>query len=158
MIRFCLFFLSLLFCAVDMSAQVIRKVSVTDLETYIRKSDHPMLVNFWATYCVPCIEEIPYFQKEVVKHRHLELLLVSLDLPDYYPEKILAFAKKNHYTGTIFWLNETNADFFCPKIDKNWSGGIPASLFVNNKTGFTKFFEQQLSPGQVAENCKILSR
>jgi len=138
------------------NAQSIKKVSITDLENYITKSDHPILVNFWATYCEPCVAEIPNFQNEVKKYKNIELLLVSLDLPDYYPSKIASFARWKNFTASIFWLNETNADYFCPKIDKSWSGGIPSSLFVNNKTGYKKFFESQLTIAQLQENCRAL--
>jgi hypothetical protein len=75
----------------------------------------------------------------------VELLLVSLDLPDYYPAKIESFATKQKFTAPIMWLNENNADVFCPVIDKKWSGAIPASLFVNNATGYRKFIEAQVT-------------
>jgi thiol-disulfide isomerase/thioredoxin len=106
-----------------------------------------MIINFWATFCKPCIAEIPYFQEEVKKHQKdsLQLLLVSLDLREYYPGKIKNFAVKMQFKAPIVWLNETNADYFCPKIDSAWSGAIPSTLFVNNKTGYRKFFEEQLS-------------
>ncbi|MBL7693351.1 MAG: hypothetical protein JNK91_00825, partial [Ferruginibacter sp.] len=68
-----------------------------------------------------------------------------LDLPSYYPAKIAAFAKKNKYTAKIVWLNETNADHFCPMIDKSWSGAIPATIVVNNKKGYRKFMEAEMS-------------
>ena len=72
------------------------------------------------------------------------MLLVSLDLPDYYPGKIKAFAKKNNYATNLAWLSETNADIFCPMIDKKWSGAIPATIIVNNKTGYRKFVEDEM--------------
>jgi hypothetical protein len=77
------------------------------------------------------------------------LVLVSLDLPDYYPEKIGDFVKKQGYTARILWLNETNADYFCPRVDTRWTGGIPSSLFINNKTHYRRFFDRQLTEPQV---------
>ena len=132
-------------------AQEIKKLKATELEAYISQCDHPLIVNFWATFCVPCNKEIPYFQSTVDRYKDngVELLLVSLDLPDYYPSRIAAFAKKNHYKANLAWLNETDADYFCPKIDKRWSGGIPSSLFINNKTHYRQFFDRQLTEGQV---------
>jgi thiol-disulfide isomerase/thioredoxin len=128
------------------SAQEIKKIKITDLEKTIAEAKTPLIVNFWATFCVPCIEEIPYFQEEVKKHAadSVQLILVSLDLPDDYA-KIAPFATRRKFTATIVWLNETNADYFCPKVDRKWSGAIPSSLFINNKTGYRKFYEEQLS-------------
>ncbi len=127
--------------------QEIKKIKITELQKTIAESKTPMIIVFWATFCKPCVEEIPYFQEEVKKHAkdNLKLLLVSLDLEDYYPAKIRTFVAKRKFTSPIVWLNESNADYFCPKIDSAWSGAIPASLFVNNKTGYRKFFEDQLS-------------
>jgi thiol-disulfide isomerase/thioredoxin len=138
----------------QLRAQGIKKIKIEELTDYIDKSDHPLIVNFWATYCLPCIHEIPYFQAETKKYekKGVELLLVSLDLSDYYPLKIAAFVNKQQYVATLFWLDESNADHFCPKIDKNWSGGIPSTLFVNNKTGYRRFFERQLTEPQLKEN------
>jgi thiol-disulfide isomerase/thioredoxin len=131
--------------------KAIEKVKITDLESYIANSDHPLIVNFWATFCVPCNHEIPYFQTGVNKYKDqkVELILVSLDLPTYYPEKIAEFAKKSDYTARILWLNETDADYFCPKVDQRWSGGIPSSLFINNATHYRRFFDRQLTEPQV---------
>ena len=131
--------------------KAIEKVKITDLESYIVNSDHPLIVNFWATFCVPCNHEIPYFQSHAEKFRDqkVELILVSLDLPAYYPEKIADFAKKSDYRARILWLNETDADYFCPKVDQRWTGGIPCSLFINNKTHYRRFFDRQLTEPQV---------
>lgn len=127
-------------------AQPVRKVSITELETIIRESKTPLIVNFWATYCQPCIEEMPYFQRMVAGHRRdsVRLLLVSLDMGDDYA-KVRPFIVNRKVTAPVLWLNETNADYFCPKIDSTWSGAIPATIFVNNKTGYRRFYEGQVS-------------
>lgn len=127
-------------------AQTIKKWKIEDLVAYIDRSEKPTMVNFWATYCVPCIEEIPYFQELTKKYKAngVELLLVSLDFAELYPARIAAFAKKRKFYAPIVWLDEENADHFCPKIDSSWSGVMPATLFVNNKTGFRSFYEEQI--------------
>lgn len=137
-------------------AQDIKKVKITELETYIHQCDHPLIVNFWATFCAPCVKEIPYFQSTAARYKDqgVELLLVSLDLPAYYPEKIRSFAQQNRYTVPIVWLNETNADYFCPKVDSSWSGGLPSSLFINNKAHFRRFYDRQLTDLQVEPAIK----
>jgi thiol-disulfide isomerase/thioredoxin len=134
----------------------VQKIKITELQEYIAKSDHPLIVNFWATFCVPCNKEIPYFQSTVGRYKDqgVELILVSLDLPDYYPAKISDFARKQGYTARLMWLNETDADYFCPKVDPHWSGGIPSSLFVDNKTHYRRFFDRQLTEPQVELEIK----
>jgi thiol-disulfide isomerase/thioredoxin len=128
-------------------SQAVKKIKITDLEKTIAESKTPLIVSFWASWCKPCLEEIPYFMEEAKLHKNdgLQLLLVSLDMKDAFPAQILNTVKKRKITVPVQWLDETNADYFCPKIDPKWSGAIPASLFINNKTGYHKFFEEQLS-------------
>ncbi len=116
------------------------------VQHFEQKNDSIYVINFWATFCKPCVAEIPGFIKitDKYKDQKVKLLLVSLDLPSYYPDKIAAFATKNNFTTNIAWLEETNADYFCPMIDKSWGGSIPATIIVNSKTGYRKFFESEM--------------
>jgi len=141
------FLIPLLFFSIFSDAQEVKAVKVTELSKTIKESKTPLIVNFWATFCVPCIQEMPYFQEMArqYKSENVSLVFVSLDLKEAYPSKVNAMAKKLQLTFPVVWLNETNADYFCPKIDTTWSGGMPSSLFVNNATGYHKFFEDQLS-------------
>lgn len=139
-------------------AQEIQKWKLSDLKIAIKNADKPTVFNFWATFCQPCVKEIPYFQ-ELVKHYDstgVKLILVSLDLKEAYPQKIQSFAEKHGFNSSIKYLDETNADLFCPAVDKSWSGSIPASLFINNKTGYRKFFEEELSREKFATELKNL--
>lgn len=151
---FFLLLTSVLFC------QEIKKVKITDIEEYIKKSDHPIVVSFWATWCAPCVEEIPWLQSAVEKNKtgKVELVLVSLDFPNFYPKKIADVVKQKKFAGTLFWLDETNADYFCPKIDAKWDGAIPATLLINNKTGYRKFFNRQLTERQVEPEISSLMK
>ena len=149
--------LLLLFTSIiSAKGQTIASWKVIKLQDYISKSDSVLVINFWATFCKPCAEEIPYFQTIVDKYKDqkVKLLLVSLDLKDEFPDRIKAFAVKNNYTNQIVWLNETNADYFCPKVDKAWMGGIPSTLIINPKTGYRKFFEQQLRAEEFEKELK----
>ena len=140
------------------AGQEVKKIKITDLEKTIATSKTPLIINFWATFCKPCVEEIPYFQEAIKKNKKdsIRLLLVSLDLQNFYPTKIKSFAVKRKFTAPIFWLDEYNADYFCPKVDSAWSGAIPASLFINNKTGYRKFFEEQLSKEKLEKEIKAI--
>ena len=138
--------------------QDIPKWKIGDLEAYIKNSNKPTVVNFWATFCKPCIKEIPHFQKLVSQYEKdsVQLLLVSLDMPEMYPEKIKTFANKFKITVPVIFLDETNADIFCPVIDEKWSGAIPATLFINNKIGYRKFFEKEMPEQEFKTELKGL--
>lgn len=127
-------------------AQKIRKVKMDDVIKMIDTSSVPIIVNFWASWCAPCVHEIPWFEKAVaeLKDKPVKVVLVSLDFASDYPDKLKAFVKEKGYQSTIVWLNETDANLFCPKIDSTWSGTIPATIMVNNKTHFKQFFGEQI--------------
>ena len=144
-----LFLISLICLALvnNSMAQDIPKWKIADVEKYIQDNPNKVLViNMWATFCKPCVEEIPAFIKltDQYKKNGVELLLVSLDLPSHYPKKIASFAKKQSFNAPIVWLDETNADYFCPLIDPKWSGSIPATLIIYPKTGYRAFFEEEI--------------
>lgn len=153
-----LFIGSFLLLASTAFSQIIKKVKVTEVEEYVKNSDHPIVLNCWATWCAPCIEEIPYFMETVKKYsdQKVELLLVSLDFASSYPTKIQEQIKKKKFDATFFWLNETNADYFCPRIDPKWDGTLPSTLFVNPKTGYRQFFGRPLTDRQVELEVKKL--
>ena len=152
---FLFFLLSMHFFAFT---QQIKKMKAEELNAYIAKSEKPLVVSFWATWCSSCNEEIPYFIS-TIKEKYkteVELLLVSLDIKSYYPGRIASFAAKRNYNAPIIWLNESNADIFCPLIDAKWSGAIPSTLMINNKKQYREFYEVGMSPLQFERNLKIL--
>lgn len=137
--------------------QLIPRVKMAEVvNTYSRKTDSVYVINFWATFCRPCVGEIPHFISITNRYaaQKVKLLLVSLDLKEDYPAKIRAFAKQRHFNANMAWLNETNADVFCPMIDKSWSGAIPATIMVNARTGYRKFFEAELSAEEFEKALK----
>ena len=145
-IRSLLLFL-ILWPVLRMEAQDIRRVKIAELDQLIRQTTHPVIVNFWATWCKPCVEELPSLIREMKAHKEdsLQLILVSLDDKETYPAKLKTFIQERNYEGSFLWLDETNADLFCPVIDTAWSGAIPATLFLHKKNNYRMFVESKLS-------------
>ncbi len=151
-------YILILFCCLSATslAQNIEKWKITNINNLIEKSeDEVFVINFWATFCVPCIEEIPHLIKysKLYKKDKVTLYLVSLDFSENYT-KIKKFVTGKKYDANIRWLNETDADYFCPIIDKSWSGAIPATLIVNKKSGYRKFYEKKLSAPEIEHAIK----
>jgi thiol-disulfide isomerase/thioredoxin len=149
-------FIALLSSALQ--AQTIRKIKMNDLLKRIDTTSVPLVVNFWATWCGPCVRELPWFEKNVaaMKEKKIKLLLVSLDYAGDYPKGIAAFAKRNGIVSEIIWLDETNPDDFCPKLDKRWQGTIPVSLMVNHTKNYRHFYNQQLPEPKLLQELNKL--
>ncbi|MEJ8844130.1 TlpA disulfide reductase family protein [Lacibacter sp. H375] len=153
-----LLFISVLILIITSAdAQPIKRWKIDDLLQYADSNDSVLVINFWATFCGPCIAEIPYFHSITSKYKkqNVKLLLVSLDFKEYYPKRIRDFANKRKYTAEIVWLDEEKPDDFCPRIDKNWTGSMPATLFINKKTGYRKFVEAEMKPEDLEREVRL---
>jgi len=148
---------SLVLSVQSVAAQTIPSWKLKDLQAAMQ-TDKPTVINFWATFCKPCIEELPHFMElaKQYKKEGVEFIFVNLDVKEAYPKKISAFINKRGLKEKVVFLNETDADLFCPAVDARWSGAIPATVFINNKAGYKNFVEDQLTKEQLEKEIKLL--
>ena len=154
--RTAILFICFLLLGYSSLAQQPPRWKIGDLQQFIEQTQRPLIVNFWATYCVPCVQEIPYFESVSRKYakNQLKLLLVSLDLEKDYPDKVQDFVKRKNIQSQVVWLDETDADYFIPKIDSSWSGALPATLFM--APGMTRpiFFDHPITRKELEATIK----
>lgn len=107
-----------------------------------RKDDKTYIINFWATWCAPCIKELPYFEKinQEGKANNRKVILVSLDMPSMWKSKLIPFIRNKDIKSEVVVLDDPDQNSWIPKINKNWSGAIPATLIYNRNK--RKFYEQ----------------
>ena len=137
----------LLSASMVFAQQSIPSLKIDDLEKLVQSGDSAYVVNLWATWCAPCVQEIPTFEQQAVelKGKPVKFIFVSLDMSDAYPGDIESFAKRSKMRSPIVWLNEPNANSFASRIDPRWKGSIPCTIFINPKKGYRKFVEGQMS-------------
>lgn len=127
-------------------------VNFDELEPLLHKtSDSVYVINFWATWCVPCRKELPEFQKlHQDKSQHIvNVLLVSLDFPNQIESTLLPFLEKNNITIPVVLLNDPNSNVWIDRVDPAWSGALPATLIYRNQSKL--FFEKELNYNSLIE-------
>jgi thiol-disulfide isomerase/thioredoxin len=145
-----LFFLVIvLSCSVG-QAQV-QLVRLAELQKIIDSpSDQIKVINFWATWCAPCIKELPLFEKLTLDRKDIKVTLVSMDIDlDPNPEKVNKFVARKNIKSSVVILNERNPNDWIDKIEKEWSGALPATLVINTKNGKRKFVEKEMHEGDL---------
>ncbi|MCG2612447.1 TlpA family protein disulfide reductase [Flavobacterium sp. SM15] len=115
-------------------------------EPYLHKNDGTTyVINFWATWCLPCVKELPYFEQlnEKYKNQNVKVILVSMDMPKKVETSLIPFVIKKKLQSEVLHLDDPDANAWIEKVDKNWSGAIPATVIYNDKT--RKFYEQSFT-------------
>jgi len=107
-----------------------------------QKDDKVYIVNFWATWCAPCVKELPYFEKinKEYHDKNVEVILVSLDFPHLYESKLKPFIVEHDIKSKVIALDDVDMNTWIPIVNPDWSGSIPATLIYKNDK--SKFFEQ----------------
>ncbi|NME69641.1 TlpA family protein disulfide reductase [Flammeovirga aprica] len=105
---------------------------------FSHKDDTLRVINFWATWCKPCVKELPYFeqldQEFKAKGQKAKVVLISLDMNE---KNISNYIKKKNLTTPTLWLDDPDGNAWLGKVNPNWDGAIPVTLIIDkNKTVF----------------------
>lgn len=112
-------------------------MSFGEFEPYLKQSnDTTYVLNFWATWCKPCMEELPFFEKLIpaVAGKPVKVVLVSMDFPKDYQRKLLPFVLQRNLQKNVVALGDLDYDAWIEKVSGQWDGAIPFTL-VYNKSG-----------------------
>ena len=134
------FSLLLLFSNAIFSQEVAIFDNYSNLENAILKKENTIyVVNFWATWCGPCVKELPHFEQLNTENKKVKVVLISLDFKNQFESKLLPFLKKKNIKSEVVLLTDKDYNTWLPMVDKDWSGSIPATLIIKNgKKYFTE--------------------
>ena len=125
----------LLFSCNNPSKEIIEVVDFDGLYSKIDLLvDKTYVSNFWATWCAPCVKELPHFEEvnREFKDKNTEVILVSLDFPSQIESKLKPYLRKNKVKSKVILLDDSKMNTWVPKVSEQWDGGIPATLIVNS--------------------------
>ena len=139
------------------NGQSVEVIKVPDLQQLMeQESEEVQVINFWATWCAPCIKELPYFEKARESYADkIKVHLVSLDFADQL-EKVNRFASRKALKSNLYLLDNVDYNSWIDKVDPSWTGAIPATLIINPKTGERKFVESEMKEEELNAIIKEL--
>lgn len=138
------------------------KVPISDfkgIEKWMNKqNDTVYVINFWATWCAPCVKEFPVFEQFAKdnKAEKVKVLMVNLDFPDQYDSRLLPFLKNRKSSLDVIMLDDPNQNYWISKVDSTWSGSLPATLIYGNRKRV--FLEKELTYDELKIELRNISQ
>jgi thiol-disulfide isomerase/thioredoxin len=127
-------------------------------QKYFNKSDNKVhVINFWATWCKPCVKELPFIDALTDKYpNEIKVTLVSLDFPRKMDTKLKPFITQNNLVSEVVLLDDGKVNEWINEVDVSWSGAIPATVIFYNgkKLFFEKEFQSMAEIEDIINNLK----
>ena len=120
------------------------------------EDDRTYVINFWATWCKPCIEELPYFEDLQAENKDIKVILISLDFPDKLESQLKPFIVEKKLKSQVVLLDDPYENEWIPKIDSTWSGAIPATLIFNKSKRI--FYERSFTKISLMEEIEKFTK
>lgn len=110
-------------------------------------TDTVWVLNFWATWCGPCVAELPSFEKlnREYASQKVQVILVSNDFKKQVDSKVNPFVAKKKLKSRVVFMDESNPNNWIDRVSPEWSGAIPATLIISKRKDKYLFFEKQLT-------------
>jgi thiol-disulfide isomerase/thioredoxin len=128
-------------------SQKIEYIKVPGLERILNNPDNKLfIINFWATWCPPCVKEFPDFEKVSKEYdtTQVKFIMVSLDFPSQVNTNLLPFLKKNKVSLNVAVMTDLDYNSWIDKVDASWQGDIPATIIFNNSKKLRHFHSGEL--------------
>ena len=131
------------------------KIAVHSFDTFksllSQKNDTTYVVNFWATWCEPCVAEMPYFEQLLSNYQSepIKVILVNLDMRTMWQNRLLPFLEKKNLSSEVVILDDPRQNKWIPQVEENWGGGIPATLIYRGER--RAFYEKSFTYEELEE-------
>jgi thiol-disulfide isomerase/thioredoxin len=141
-------------------AQEVKLIKWPDMEKMLHSAtDTTYIFNFWATWCVPCVKELPYLLRVAHenKNKKIRLILISIDFKKQFESRLIPFVAEHNIDTDVFLLDEPDYNSWIDKVDSSWNGAIPATLILNNRKSKRAFYEKDFEYNEFSEIVKSIN-
>ena len=118
-----------------------------------QQREHPLLVNFWATFCDPCRDEFPDLVKIDKDYRPLALEFITISLDDVSEIKteVPKFLGSMKATMPAYLLDIPDPQLAIDLVDPRWQGSLPATFLYNEKGEIVYSHIGRIKPAELRE-------
>jgi thiol-disulfide isomerase/thioredoxin len=137
----------------ELSGQAIQRIDADEIAALSSLSDDTTYVlNFWATWCSPCVKEIPIFEKlhKDKIYPNIKVILVSLDFVNQLEIRVIPFLEEKEISAEVKIMTDTDYNAWIDRVDPSWTGAIPATLIYNQDRRV--FLEKELSYNELVKH------
>jgi len=109
----------------------VRVVGIADVQEFIgRHRGEVIVINVWATWCVPCVEEMPDLVT-LSREDHVRVVGISIDDPEEIHSKVVPFLRKHAVPYPVFVKAAGGDEAFINALNKDWTGAVPATFLYD---------------------------
>jgi thiol-disulfide isomerase/thioredoxin len=96
------------------------------------EADETLVINFWATWCQPCVEELPYFER-LARETDARVVMISLDFKKDVATRLKKFVEERDLKLPVIALADGDYNSWIDRVDPSWGGAIPVTLICRGK-------------------------
>ena len=121
-----------------------------------QKTDTTYVINFWATWCKPCVAELPFFieQEKQLSNKPFKFYFISLDFKKDFATRLIPFLEKHNINSAVYLLDEPDYNGWIDKVDNRWQGAIPATVIYNASANKRDFYEKEFTLEELIQTLK----
>ena len=143
----------------SLTKERVEIINIDGLQGLMKENDHQLhIINFWATWCKPCINELPQFIELAKSNPEISISLVSLDFVEDLETKVHPFLEKRNIDLRVLLIDELDYNLWIDMVDPSWSGAIPATLIIEPGTGRRIFLENEFEKDELVEVIKNFTK
>lgn len=137
------------------NSQEIKTYNFNELEPiFHHQNDTTYVINFWAMWCKPCVEELPEFEdiRKAYADKKVKVILVSLDFGKNVEDRLTKFLARKKMNTHVVLLDDPDADSWIGKVDAKWDGALPATVIYRKNQ--RKVYTRQVSYSDLAKSIE----
>lgn len=153
MYQYIVIFFLIVSSALGLQSQNIRKVNFDVFEKELKEDiSNTYIVNFWATWCKPCVEELPEFEKltEHYSHSNVKVILVNLDYTSKLESLVVPLLQRKNIKSSVYHLLDTDPNLWIDRVEKKWGGALPATIIYKSGMKTIYFTEGKITFDEIS--------